>query len=128
MVSPGGLIKNGVPAGPSKMAVLDPANLTTHIRPPDQYVQPYEFGYPESKKTGLWLKNLPLLIPSKIVEPEWVITADGKRHSPSHARITCAKIRSLTYQGIADAMAEQWGGNYKSSSPGVEIKQQEMFG
>ncbi len=104
--------------------------ISTHIRPPDQYIQPYEFGYPESKKTGLWLKNLPLLIPSKTVKPVWIKTADGKRHSPTHARIKNAKIRSLTCHGIADAMADQWSGNGEYTAPavpGFRPVQQELF-
>nr|WP_319491093.1 hypothetical protein [uncultured Desulfobacter sp.] len=103
-----------------KICIENPQGvISTHIRPPDQYIQPYEFGYPESKKTGLWLKNLPLLQPSKIVEPVWIETADGKRHSPTHARIKDAKIRSLTYQGIADAMADQWGSASEYVAPVV---------
>ncbi|WP_051958175.1 hypothetical protein [Desulfobacter vibrioformis] len=92
-----------------KICIENPQGvISTHIRPPDQYIQPYEFRYPESEKTGLWLKNLPLLLPTKPVKPLWINTADGKRHSPTHARIKDAKIRSLTYQVIADAMADQW--------------------
>lgn len=79
---------------------------------PTQYVQPYQFGHAESKKTGLWLYNLPPLKPTNIVEkPEcgyWdnqTPTGQNKL-SPSADRW---KIRSETYQGIADAMAYQWG-------------------
>ncbi|MBP5725495.1 MAG: DNA cytosine methyltransferase, partial [Clostridia bacterium] len=72
-------------------------------RKPDQIIQPYEYGHPETKSTCLWLKNLPKLYPTKIV--------DGREQKvwklpPSKDR---AKIRSKTYQGIARAMAEQWG-------------------
>ena len=103
-----------------------------------QYVQPYQFGHAESKKTGLWLKNLPLLMPTKIVEPSYYTLPDGtiyrdgkgQRYSKTHyttGRLTGryknqtpsgqnklgpgterSKIRGLTYQGIADAIAEQW--------------------
>ena len=89
--------------------------ISSHIRKPDQYIQPYEYGHPDSKMTGLWLKNLPLLQPTKMVEPEWVIPPSGKRMSKTHANNPStnnpenAKLRSRTYQGIADAMAEQWG-------------------
>lgn len=70
---------------------------------PTQYIQPWMFGHGETKKTGLWLKNLPKLIPTNIVEGReqrvW-------KESPAKDRW---KNRSRTYKGIADAMAEQWG-------------------
>ena len=77
--------------------------ISTHIRKPDQIIQPWQFGHGETKATCLWLKNLPLLIPTNIVEGRV-----GKvwRLPPSEDRW---KLRSITYQGIADAMAEQWG-------------------
>ncbi len=82
-------------------------------RKPDQYIQPYQFGHKISKKTGLWLKNLPLLTPTKIVEPEWIYYKSGGRCSPDHYKNAFSKarskLRSITYQGIAEAMAEQWG-------------------
>ncbi len=99
-----------------KICIENPVGvISTHIRKPDQYIQPYEHGHKESKKTGLWLKNLPLIIPTKIVIPEWIISPSGKRHSPTHWKNPStnnpenAKLRSKTYQGIAEAMAEQWG-------------------
>ena len=76
-----------------------------------QYVQPYEYGHPESKKTGLWLHNLPRLEPTDILpKPDcghWGNqTPSGQNKlGPSENRW---KIRSKTYQGIADAMAQQW--------------------
>jgi hypothetical protein len=72
-------------------------------RGPDQYVQPWMFGHPETKATGLWLKNLPLLIPTNIV--------DGREPRVHHASPGPDrwKERSRTLQGIADAMADQWG-------------------
>lgn len=79
---------------------------------PSQYIQPFEYGHPESKKTGLWLYNLPLLNPTDVLTlPDrgyWDNqTPSGQnRLGPSHDR---AKIRSETYQGIADAMVNQWG-------------------
>ena len=77
--------------------------ISTYIRPADQYIQPWEHGHGETKKTGLWLKGLPLLRPTNIVEGReqrvWLM-------GPSPDRW---KNRSRTYQGIADAMAEQWG-------------------
>ena len=77
--------------------------LSTLWRKPDQYVQPWMFGHGETKKTGFWLKNLPLLKPTDIVEGReqriWKI-------APSENR---GYLRSITYKGIAEAMAEQWG-------------------
>ncbi len=76
-----------------------------------QYVQPYEYGHPESKKTGLWLHNLPRLEPTEVIpKPDcghWDNqTPSGQNKlGPSENRW---KIRSKTYQGIADAMAQQW--------------------
>lgn len=93
-----------------KICIENPVGvISTHIRKPDQYIQPYQFGHPEAKKTGLWLKNLPPLFPSKIVEPIWIVRGDGKRYSPQHEFNGSSKSRSTTYQGIADAMAQQWG-------------------
>tara|TARA_R110000751_G_C13539652_1_gene454949 strand:- start:39 stop:605 length:567 start_codon:yes stop_codon:yes gene_type:complete len=68
-----------------------------------QIIQPYQFGHGETKATCLWLKNLPKLIPTNIVEGR-----DNRIHnmSPSKDR---SKLRSITYYGIAEAMAEQWG-------------------
>lgn len=85
--------------------------ISTFIRPPDQYIQPYQFGHPESKKTGLWLKNLPKLEPTEILEKPacgyWSNqTPSGQnRLGPSPDR---GLLRSITYKGIAEAMAEQW--------------------
>ena len=79
-----------------------------------QYIQPYQFGHPESKKTGLWLHNLPPLLATRtLVKPDcgyWDNqTPSGQNKlGPSADRW---KIRSETYQGIADAMADQWGGD-----------------
>jgi len=76
-----------------------------------QYVQPYEYGHPDSKKTGLWLHNLPRLEPTEVIpKPDcghWDNqTPSGQNKlGPSENRW---KIRSKTYQGIADAMAQQW--------------------
>lgn len=87
-----------------KIAIENPVSiLSTKWRKPDQYIQPWQFGHGETKKTGLWLKNLPLLQPTNIVEGReqrvW-------KMGPSEDRW---KERSRTFQGIADAMAEQWG-------------------
>jgi len=87
--------------------------MSTRWRKPDQIIQPFQFGHSEPKKTCLWLKGLPLLKPTKIVEPEYRISKSGKKlakwyyePSPSPER---QKIRNRTFQGIADAFADQWG-------------------
>lgn len=87
-----------------KVCVENPVGrLSSLWRKPDQYIQPWMFGHGETKKTGLWLKNLPKLEPTNIVEGReqrvW-------KMGPSKDR---GLLRSITYQGIADAMAEQWG-------------------
>lgn len=106
-----------------QIAVENPVGImSTKYRKPDQIIQPYEFGHDASKKTCLWLKGLPLLKPTQYVEPS---RFNGKRGiwgnqtpsgqnklGPSKDR---AKIRSMTYQGIADAMANQWGNNSKET-------------
>ena len=99
-----------------RIAVENPVGVVSSaIRPPDQYIQPWQFGHPVTKKTGLWLKGLPKLKPTKIVDPEdSVVFTSGKKMSrwfyetsllPQKDR---ASARSITFQGIAEAMAEQW--------------------
>ena len=88
-----------------RIALENPVSvISTKIRKPDQYVQPWMFGHGETKKTGLWLKNLPLLQPTNIVPGR-----EGKvwKMAPGPNRW---KDRSRTYTGLAQAMAEQWGG------------------
>jgi len=77
--------------------------ISSRIRKPDQIIQPWMFGHGETKATCLWLKNLPLLTPTNIVEGR---EARIHKMPPSADRW---KKRSETYQGIADAMAMQWG-------------------
>lgn len=91
--------------------------ISTYIRPPDQTIQPWQFGHGETKSTCLWLKNLPDLTPTDIVEGR---EARIHKMPPSEDRW---KLRSMTYQGIADAMASQWG------KPGVDHRglQQHLF-
>ena len=87
-----------------RIALENPVSIiSTAIRKPDQIVQPWQFGHPEVKATCLWLKGLPKLVPTNVVEGR---TARVHREPPSPERW---KNRSRTYQGIADAMAEQWG-------------------
>lgn len=77
--------------------------VSSYIRKPDQYIQPWQFGHGETKKTGLWLKGLPKLTPTEIVDGR---SPRVHRESPGPERW---KNRSRTYIGIATAMAEQWG-------------------
>jgi site-specific DNA-cytosine methylase len=88
-----------------RIAIENPVGrLSTLWRKPDQYIQPWMYGHKETKKTGLWLKGLPLLVPTNIVEGPYEQRI--WKMAPSKDR---AKLRSITYQGIADAMAAQWG-------------------
>ena len=90
--------------------------ISTHYREPDQIIQPYWFGDSASKKTCLWLHNLPELKPTNMVSPgERVVLKSGKTMPkwysdafglPAEER---QKIRSKTFQGIAEAIADQWG-------------------
>lgn len=80
-----------------------PGRIGTAIRPADQYIQPWEHGHGETKMTGLWLKNLPLLRPTEVV---------GGRAPRTHYAAPGPdrwKERSRTLPGIARAMAAQWG-------------------
>lgn len=87
-----------------RIAIENPVGvISTQIRKPDQIIQPWQFGHGETKATCLWLKNLPPLQATAVVEGR-----DGRvwKEPPSPDRW---KNRSRTYQGIADAMADQWG-------------------
>ena len=87
-----------------RIAIENPIGImSTRYRKPDQIIQPWQFGHGETKATCLWLKNLPKLAPTNIVEGRH---ARVHREPPSPDRW---KNRSRTYQGIADAMADQWG-------------------
>lgn len=102
------------------IAIENPVGvISTYIRKPDEIIQPWQFGHPESKRTCLWLKNLPKLIPTLILPlPEcgiWEnqmsngqnrVIENGKIIGWNNKRI--AHLRSKTYIGIAQAMAEQW--------------------
>lgn len=79
--------------------------ISSQIRKPDQIIQPWQFGHGETKATCLWLKGLPKLQPTNVVDGR---EARIHRMAPSPTRW---KERSKTYQGIADAMASQWGSN-----------------
>ncbi len=99
-----------------KICVENPVSvISSKIRKPDQIIQPYHFGHGAMKTTCLWLKNLPNLKPTEIVDREYIISKKGVRYTkwsydtfnlPKEIR---AKERSRTFQGIATAMANQWG-------------------
>ena len=92
-----------------RIALENPISIiSSKIRKPDQIIQPWQFGHGETKATCLWLKGLPLLKPTKIVSGR-----DGRvwKMPPSENRW---KERSRTFQGVADAMADQYGLNPKS--------------
>jgi hypothetical protein len=121
-----------------RIAIENPVSvISSKVRKPDQIISPHEYGHDASKKTCLWLKNLPPLRPTRFVQPRWVCcnitlpdsvgeygcancngdkkarprwsnqTAGGQNKLPPSANRW--KIRSATYPGIADAMAQQWG-------------------
>lgn len=102
----------------AKMCIENPVGVINRLipdMPKPQYVQPYEFGHDASKKTGLWTRGLPMLRGSHLIEPRvvngkhrWANQTDSGQNklTPSADRW---KIRSKTYEGLANAMAEQWG-------------------
>jgi hypothetical protein len=94
-----------------RIAIENPISvISSRIRKPDQIIQPWQFGHGETKATCLWLKGLPKLEPTNIVEGR---EARVHRMPPSPDRW---KERSRTYQGIAEAMAAQWG-----QAPNAEV-------
>ena len=109
-------VKQLMDAPIKRICIENPVSIiSSRLRKPDQSVNPYYFGHDASKKTCLWLKNLPLLTPTHFIEPRivngkkrWGNQTDSGQNKlpPSKDRW---KIRSATYQGIADAMANQWG-------------------
>ena len=109
-----------VNANCDRIAVENPIGyINSHYRKPDQTIQPYQFGHHARKATCLWLKGLPKLVPTEIVDPGEI--RDGGYSIGAHADGTnngkwlrfndpeLAKLRSKTFPGIAKAMAEQWG-------------------
>ena len=92
-----------------KIAIENPISvISSRIRKPDQIIQPWQFGHGETKATCLWLKGLPKLTPTNVVEGR---EARVHRMAPGPDRW---KERSRTYEGIAKAMADQWGQIWKS--------------
>lgn len=98
-----------------RVAIENPIGaISTRIRKPDQIIQPWQFGHPETKATCLWLNGLPKLIPTDIVDGRaqriWKMPPGPDRW----------KLRSKTYHGIADAMAIQWTEHVVKSTQAVK--------
>jgi site-specific DNA-cytosine methylase len=96
-----------------RICIENPVSIiSSRIRKPDQVIQPWMFGHGETKATCLWLKGLPKLTPTNIVEGReqriWKLPPSPDRW----------KIRSATYAGIAQAMAQQWGNSIPLHQPG----------
>ena len=94
-----------------RIAIENPIGImSTRYRKPDQIIQPWQFGHGETKATCLWLKGLPKLQPTDIVEGReqrvWKMPPSPER----------AKLRSVTYLGVARAMADQWAGKCKEDT------------
>jgi site-specific DNA-cytosine methylase len=99
-----------------KIALENPVSvISSHIRKSDQTIQPFQHGHPHYKTTCLWLKNLPKLRPTNVVDVEYVFSKSGRKWTkwfsdtsklPLKIR---GKVRSRFWTGVAKAMAEQWG-------------------
>ena len=96
-----------------KIALENPVSIiSTRIRKPDQIIQPWWFGHDASKKTCLWLRNLPLLTPTEKL-PGDAKTRRGNQTASGQNKLPPSpdrwKLRSITFEGIAQAMSKQWG-------------------
>ncbi|MCI4436237.1 MAG: hypothetical protein JHC33_05430 [Ignisphaera sp.] len=96
-----------------KICIENPVSIiSSKIRQPDQIIQPYWFGHPEQKTTCLWLKNLPPLVATNIVPAGPMHTTKSGKRIPAWYNIPPGpdrwKLRSKTFPGIAEAMANQW--------------------
>lgn len=114
-----GFVQELMDAPIHRIAIENPVGcIGTRIKKASQYIQPYEYGHDASKRTGLWLKNLPVLVPDpkmyispRLVngKPRWRNQGDsGQSNHPENDERW--RNRSRTYQGWAQAMAWQWGG------------------
>jgi hypothetical protein len=133
-------------AGIKHIAIENPVGIMSSVfRKPDQIIQPWQFGHPESKATCLWLKNLPLLLPTKIAEFKKYRCACGNTFPIESGKYGCclsgakpmwdnqtksgqnklapsddrAEIRGKTYRGIAEGIADQWGEFLRKTYPNV---------
>jgi hypothetical protein len=97
-----------------RVAIENPIGILSRVwRKPDQIVQPWWFGDPHEKSTCLWLKDLPLLKPTNKVDPLPRVQFSSGRTMPAWYNLPQSKhrskLRSITFKGFAEAMAEQWG-------------------
>ena len=97
----------------ARIAIENPRGfLSTMWMPPSQTIHPWQFGHDASKATCLWLKELPLLLPTNVL-PGGTKARRANQTASGQNKLTPGpdrwKLRSITYPGIADAMAEQWG-------------------
>lgn len=93
------------------VSIENPVGIMSSLwRKPDQIINPFQFGHPEAKKTCLWLKGFPKLVGTNLIPKEDRNTSIHVGGGFAWNSPECAKFRSKTFQGIADAMAEQWGG------------------
>lgn len=94
------------------ICIENPRSIISRLRKRDQEIQPFQFGHPESKATWLWLKNLPLLVPTKVLRKPRRGYWDNQTPSGQNKIGPCEDRwlkRAATYPGIAAAMSEQWG-------------------
>jgi len=93
-----------------KIALENPiGRISSAVRKPDQIIQPWQFGEDASKSTCLWLKNLPKLEATNIIKKDRYANQTASGQNNLAPGINRWKLRSTTYQGIADAIATQWG-------------------
>jgi hypothetical protein len=99
-----------------KVAIENPVGIMSTVwRKPDQKINPYQFGHMEQKRTCIWVKGLPLLVPTNNVYAEMMKLPKAEREKVHYMSasvkngLTRSQRRAITYQGIADAMADQWG-------------------
>lgn len=90
-----------------KIALENPIGvMSSRYRKPDQIIRPFMFGHEYNKDICLWLKNLPKLVPTKHIDPPYKkLDFWSTKRNPGGR-----SLKSITFQGVADAMAEQWGG------------------
>lgn len=99
-----------------KICLENPVGIMSRVlRPPDQYIEPWQFGHPETKKTGLWLKGLPPLVPTENVHAEMMKLPPRLRNRVHHESpgvkdgLTRSQRRAIFFTGWGNAMADQWG-------------------
>jgi hypothetical protein len=119
-------------------AIENPVGIMSRIwRKPNQMIQPFEYGHVEPKLTCLWLQGLPRLKPTKIVKPEYTYISGGKKRmgtwyiKANYAETSAERsnIRSQTFEGVANAMALQWGAHLtkRPADGGTFPVQQDLF-